>query len=95
MTEFRNRKALPVLARCRLEVTTPGLVGLEVNSTAGLQLWVDRQPVSLQGRPIFELGRGEHHFTFTINRSQVGKGIQVEFLRVPSSSSRFQVINGR
>ena len=95
VTEFRSRKPLPFLARCRLEVTTPGLVGLGVNSTAGLQLWVDRQPVSLQGRPVFELSRGEHHFTFAINRSQVEEGIQVEFVRVPSSSSRFQVINGR
>ena len=95
VTELRSQNPLPVLARCRLEVTTPGLVGLRVNSTAGLQLWVDRQPVSLQGRPVFELGRGEHHFTFAIDRNQVGEGIQVEFVRVPSSPSRFQVINGR
>ena len=45
--------------------------------------------------PVFELGRGEHHFTFAIDRNQVGEGIQVEFVRVPSSPSRFQVINGR
>ena len=95
VTAFRSRSRLPVLARCRLEVTTPGLVGLRVNSTTGLQLWIDRQPVSLQARPVFELDQGEHHFTLAIDPSRVGEGIQVEFVRVPASPSRFQVINGR
>ena len=93
--KLRIESRFPILASCRLEVTTPGSVGMRLNSTAGLTLWIDRQPVSVQGRPVFELSQGEHHFIFAVDRSHIKEGIRVEFVRVPLSSSRFQVINGR
>ncbi|MGZ4962834.1 MAG: PVC-type heme-binding CxxCH protein [Limisphaerales bacterium] len=80
----------PALARCEVEVTSPGKVQLQVNSTKGLQLWVDNESKPLNTATILDLQKGTHAFTFFID-GQRHEGLRAQFDEVSESSARFHI----
>ncbi|QDU82851.1 Cytochrome c [Polystyrenella longa] len=80
----------------RFDVGTPGAVQLSFNSVAGLEVWLDGEPVSdLSEATIVEATTGEHILTYRIDRSVRGEEpLRLEFSPAPNSPARPNVING-
>ncbi len=82
-------------ARTQIEVTTPGPVQLRLNGLAGLELWSDGTPVSLQQATALKLEAGMHTLTFRIDRSVRKDGLKVELEDVPGSPARARLVGGK
>lgn len=80
----------PALARCELEVTSPGKVQLQVNSTEGLKLWVDNESKPLKSSTILNLQKGTHAFTFVVNGER-RDGLRVQFDEASESAAQFHI----
>ncbi|MCA9038885.1 MAG: HEAT repeat domain-containing protein [Planctomycetaceae bacterium] len=80
----------------QFDVGTPGAVQLTFNSVAGLELWLDGEPVENVGEAtIIETSTGEHTLTYRIDRSVRGdEPLRLEFGPAPNSPARPNVING-
>ena len=85
----------PAFARCEIDVTSPGKIGLRVDSPAGLKLWVDGQPVDLAREVEVNLQRGVHALTFQVDPAARGAaGLRVELREVPGSAGTAQPVGG-
>ena len=83
-----------VFARGFVQVQAAGIVGLSINDTAGLQLWIDSQRVEDITTPV-NLAEGRHSLTFAIRRDlRKAIGLRIEFTTPPNSSARFQIEGG-
>ncbi len=83
-----------VYARGFVQVQAAGMVGLSINDTAGLQLWIDSQRVEDLTNPV-NLDEGRHSLTFAIRRDlRKGMGLRVECTTPPNSSAKFQPEGG-
>src|SRR5262249_44398847 len=58
------------LARCQLEVTTPGKVKLLLNSAEGLRLWLDGAPIESRKELNLDLKTGVHTLTLAVDREK-------------------------
>ncbi len=81
--------------RGQLDVTTAGKARLLLNSTAGLSLWVDREPVEVKEDMVLDLGRGTHTLTFAIDLDKRREGLRCELGDVSGSRARVQVVGGK
>jgi len=82
-------------ARCDIEVTAAGKVGLHIDPAAGLKLWADGQPVPIKSDVELELPRGVHGLVFQVDKASRGKeGLRVELRDVPGSSGAAQPVGG-
>jgi putative heme-binding domain-containing protein len=83
-------------ARCEVDVTAPGLVGLHVESPQGLSLWADGRPVDLKQADVqLDLPRGVHTLTFRVDAARPsGPGLRVELREVPGSGAAAQPVGG-
>lgn len=83
------------LLRGEIEVTTPGAVRLNLNSTRGLELCVDDKPVEARETLVLDLAYGMHKLTFRINLAQRGQaGMLVELAEVAESPARAHLVGG-
>jgi putative heme-binding domain-containing protein len=80
----------PALARCEVEVTSPGKVQLQLNSVEGLRLWIDNESKPVTAATILDLKKGTHSFTFFVDE-QRHEGLRAQFDEVSDSSARFQI----
>jgi len=75
-------------------VRVAGAVGLKLNRTTGLRLWIDGREITDLSAPI-ELGRGRQALTFRIDPAQRGDvGLRVELAAAPGSPAKFQPEGG-
>ena len=80
----------PALARCEVEVTSPGKVQLQLNSVKGLKLWIDNDSKPLKPAQVLDLQKGTHAFTFLIDDKR-HEGLRAQFDEVSESPARFQI----
>jgi hypothetical protein len=82
-------------ARCEIDVTAAGPIGLHVESPQRLKLWADGQPVDLkQGDVQLDLPRGVHALTFRADAGQRQNGLRVELREIPGSGAAAQPVGG-
>jgi hypothetical protein len=87
------------MASGRLEVTTPGLVKLSLNSTDFLTIWIDGKRVSLASDSprsvIVDLKRGSHSIALAIDLAHRRHAIRCVLEDVPGSPARAQAVLGK
>ena len=84
------------LARCQVEVSTPGKVRFKLPMIAGLKLWVDATRVEPAATVDLDLTTGVHSLTFLIPKD--GKtldGLRLELQDAAGSSARAQMVLGK
>jgi len=75
--------------RCRVNVTTAGVVGLAISDGSGLQLWVDGKPVDVREKLELPLTMGEHVITVSVNLLTRKVPVRLELIDVPGSAAQF------
>jgi putative heme-binding domain-containing protein len=97
--EFRKpsgQEAVPVaVVRCQLDVSTGGPVRLKLNSTKGLNLWLDRTPVAAQELLTLDLRAGLHTLTFVLDLTDRRDRLACELDDAPGSPARARVVGGK
>jgi putative heme-binding domain-containing protein len=84
------------LARTEVNVTAAGKSRILLNSTKGLDLWIDGKRVDAKEDTTVDLAAGVHAFIFRIDFAVRGKeGLKVEVQDVPGSGGHGQVVVGR
>jgi putative heme-binding domain-containing protein len=83
------------LARCQVEVTTPGKVKLLVDSVAGLSLWVDGVPAEVKEATVLEMKSGVHTLTFGIDLKWRTNGLRCEVEEMAGSPARVRPVGGK
>lgn len=81
--------------RCDIEVTTPGAVIIRLNSSAGLECWLDSKPTPVQSEMQLELASGKHALTFAIDRGRRSDPLQLTLDDVPGSAAQAQLVAGK
>ena len=81
--------------RCRINVTTQGLVGLAIGDVAGLQLWIDGKPADVRDRQELSLSVGEHLVTVSVNLSTRKSPVRLELFDVAGSNAQVQFVSGK
>jgi hypothetical protein len=85
-----------VLARCRLEVTTPGRLTLALNSVQGLKLWVDGRPTAARETVTVDLSRGMHVLAFRVDlQRRDDPQLRCELVDVPGSPAQATFLAAR
>lgn len=86
--------AKQVWARGFVRVQVAGLVNLDINDRAGLDLWVDGKKVTDLSQPL-DLSTGRRTLTFAIDRAKRGEtGLRVEFVTPDGSPLKLQPEGG-
>ncbi|MCH7989377.1 MAG: c-type cytochrome, partial [Planctomycetes bacterium] len=84
-----------VAVRGEVDVTKTGTIGLKINSTRGLSLWVDEKKVSLSEPIRIDFPTGRRVLTFVIEtRKRNNPGLKVELVNVPGSTASYKVVGG-
>jgi putative heme-binding domain-containing protein len=84
------------LARCQLDVSSPGKIKLIFNSVAGLEAWIDGKPVELANESELNLDHGIRTLTFRIDLSARGKdGLRLEVADIAGSGGHAQPLGGK
>jgi putative heme-binding domain-containing protein len=83
------------VARCQLEVTTPGKVKLLFNGAEGLSLWVDGAPLDANRELVVDLKPGLHTLTVGLEREKRREGVRVEVVDAPGSAAQVRVVGGK
>jgi putative heme-binding domain-containing protein len=81
---------IPALARCEVEVISPGKVQLQLNSVEGLKLWIDNQTQPVDAATVLDLAKGTHAFTFLIDGHR-REGLRAQFDETAESPARFHI----
>ncbi|MBL8819525.1 MAG: HEAT repeat domain-containing protein [Planctomyces sp.] len=66
--------------RARLNVTTPGLLRIRLNSAEGLELRIDDQPVDVASEMDVELSAGQHRLTFAVDLALRTQPLEAELI---------------
>jgi len=83
-------------AKSQIQVVTPGLIRIRVNSTKGLSLSLDGAPVEMKETMDLDLKLGTHTLKFEIDAAARGAtGLRVEVEEAPGSAGRVQVVGGK
>jgi putative heme-binding domain-containing protein len=88
-------KTIVSLIRCQVDVTTAGSFIVRINSTKGLKLWVDQNPVAVKETLELSLPIGSHSLTFVVDRKERREGLRCELKDRPGSPARFRVVAGK
>lgn len=75
-----------------IEVTQPGQVGLSMNETTGLELWVNSDPLKVKPFVQTELNKGKHRITISVDRSLRKNGISISLKQLPDSKGRAEIV---
>jgi hypothetical protein len=84
-----------IAVRGEVDVTKAGMIGLKINSTRGLTLWVGEKKVSLSEPIQIDLPAGRSVLTFVVDtRKRNNLGLKVELVNIPGSTASYKVIGG-
>jgi len=83
------------LVRCHVDVTTAGPFLVRLNSTKGLKLWIDQNPVAVKETLEANLPIGMHTLTFVVDRDERREGLRCEVEDKPGSLARVRVVSGK
>ncbi len=83
------------LARCQLEVTTPGKVKLLFNTADGLSLWLDGAPLEANREIVVDLKSGKLTLTIGVEREKRRDSVRVEVGDVAGSAAQVRVVGGK
>jgi putative heme-binding domain-containing protein len=83
------------LARCQIEVTTPGKVKLTIDSVADLSFWLDGMPAEVKDKTFLELKTGFHTLTFAMDMNRRKTGLRCQVDEVAGSPARVRLISGK
>ena len=78
--------------RCMINVTTAGLVGLNLNDAGGLEIWVDGKPLDPATRLTIPLDVGIHRITFGVNLLTRAAPLRVELNDIEGSNAQAQFV---
>jgi hypothetical protein len=81
--------------RCRLNVSTGGVVGLSLGNTTGVQMWLDGKPLNVHERQPLTMIAGEHLITLSVNLLTRKLPVRLELLDVPGSAAQVQFAGGK
>jgi putative heme-binding domain-containing protein len=81
--------------RCTLDVTTAGEIGLLLNETTGLEIWVDGKPINPAKLLTIPLDQGIHRIAFGVNLFTRTDPLRVELQDVPGSDAQAQFVGGK
>jgi hypothetical protein len=83
-------------AKAEINVVTPGLIRIRLNSAKGLTLSVDGAPAETKEVLDLELKLGIHQLKIDIDASRRGgEPLRVEVEEAPGSAGRVQVVGGK
>ena len=78
-----------------VDVTAAGLVEVQLNSTDGLNLWLNDNAVSLDSVPTIDLPTGRHSLTLRVDApARAVESVVLELHRVTGSKAQFTVVDG-
>ena len=83
------------LIRCQVDVTTTGPFFVRLNSTRGLKLWVDQNPIAVKEALEVNLPVGVHTLTFVVDREERREGLRCELADKPGSPARMRPVSGK
>ena len=83
-------------AKFEINVVTPGMIRIRLNSTKGLELFLDGVPVGIKEILDLDLKLGVHQFKVEIDGSRRGSdGLRVEVEESPGSAGRVHIVGGK
>ncbi len=84
-----------IYVKGEFEVTSPGLVGLRLDSAQGTVLWIDRQDYSADQEFLFDAETGRHAITLRIDLNErASETLKLELFRPSGSRAQFAVVDG-
>jgi putative heme-binding domain-containing protein len=83
------------VARCQLEVTTPGKAKLVLNSAGGLRIWLGATPLEPNGELVLDLKPGLHTLTFGIDLGKRREPLRAELAEVTGSPAQVRAVGGK
>jgi hypothetical protein len=83
------------IARCRIDVTTAGPVGLKLDATEGVSIWIAGIAVDPGQMSNLELKSGVRVVTFAVEMDRMTGPLRCELLDVPESPARAQFVGGK
>jgi putative heme-binding domain-containing protein len=83
------------LIRGHVDVTTAGPFFVRLNSTKGLKLWIDQNPVAVKEVLEANLPIGMHVLTFVVDRDERREGLRCELEDKSGSPARVRVVSGK
>jgi putative heme-binding domain-containing protein len=89
-----GRASRPGLARCQVEVTTPGKVRLKLATFPGLRIWVDSKAIEPAPTLDVDLSTGVHNIMF-LRDGNPSQGLRLELEDIPGSPARAQMVLGK
>jgi putative heme-binding domain-containing protein len=93
--QFTASPATATVVRCRLDVSTPGPVRLELNSAEGVSLFLNQNLRHAGPSLGWEMPAGVHTITLVIDRSRRREGVRIQLEEVPGSSARVNWVVGK
>jgi hypothetical protein len=83
-------------AKGEINVVTPGLIRIKLNSAKGVTLSIDGAPVEAKDVLDVDLKLGVHLLKFDLDASRRGgEGLRVEVEEAPGSAGRVNVVGGK
>ena len=83
------------LLRTEVEVTTPGNLGLQLNDTAGLSVWIDGRPLTPQQQMAVELPRGRHTILLRVELALRNQPLRLELVDPANSPAIARFVTGK
>ncbi len=84
------------LARCQVEVSTPGAVRFKLPKAPGLKVWVDANRIETADTIDVDLAPGVHTVTLLVVKDAPNPaGLRLELQDVPGSPARAQMVLGK
>ncbi len=83
------------LIRCQVDVSTAGSFVVRLNSTKGLKLWIDQNPIAAKEESEVNLPVGVHTLTFVVDREERREGLRCEMEDKPRSTGRMRIVGGK
>lgn len=91
---YAAQKGSAIYVQCELVVTSPGKVGLKLNSPAGLHLWLDGQPVEVAPDIEFEAATGRRTLTFRADpKARPDEGLKATLFISDDSTAQAELVN--
>jgi len=91
----RKGAAEMAFVRFQMEVTAAGKVKLLLNSTEGLQAWLDGAPLELAPETICDVATGIRTVTIAIDTRKRRQPLRVELGDLPDSPAQVQLVGGK
>lgn len=79
-------------ARCQIEVTTPGRIGLVLNSAEGLRLWVDGATREPREALELDLAAGRHTVLLAVDLMRRQQAIRCELIDAKDSQAKAEFV---